>query len=62
MVGEHMDIWCACMCHHRGDIPDWTSEPAEKADEDDSEELPTFLNEDASELSVLTDGGDETES
>jgi hypothetical protein len=48
------------MCHHRGDIPgeipEWTTERAETADEDD-EELPEFLNEDGDEVSVLTDGG-----
>ena len=53
------------MCHHRGDIPgeipEWTSERAEpeKADADE-DELPEFLNEEASgERTVLTDGGDE---
>ena len=53
------------MCHHRGDIPgeipDWTGKPAEAEEEDaDEDELPEFLNEEASgDRTVLTDGGDE---
>jgi len=46
------------MCHHIGDIPEWDSEASEKADE---AELPEFLNEEGSDdLTVLTDGGDES--
>jgi hypothetical protein len=47
------------MCHHRGEIPDWTAleEPDESETED---ELPEFLNEETgTETTVLTDGGDE---
>jgi hypothetical protein len=48
------------MCHHRGDIPEWTREETAEADEED-DELPEFLNEEASDdLTVLTDGGDES--
>jgi hypothetical protein len=48
------------MCHHRGDIPDWTSEKAAESESED-DELPEFLNEEASDdLTVLTDGGDES--
>jgi len=47
------------MCHHRGDIPEempeWTMEREETAEE---EELPEFLNEEGDDVSVLTDGGE----
>ena len=47
------------MCHHRGEIPEWTSESTDSdADEAAEEELPEFLNEDGDEVSVLTDGGE----
>jgi len=47
------------MCHHRGDIPEWTRERADAAEEEAEEELPEFLNEDdGDEVSVLTDGGE----
>ncbi|MDS0280806.1 hypothetical protein [Haloarcula onubensis] len=45
------------MCHHRGEIPEWTTEQTEPTDEE-AEELPEFLNEDGEEVSVLTDGGE----
>jgi hypothetical protein len=55
------------MCHHRGDIPDWDRERVmELDDEDDTaaeadDKLPDFLNEEGSdEMTVLTDGGDES--
>jgi len=51
------------MCHHRGDIPEWMREETAEAEEgegEDEDELPEFLNEEASDdLTVLTDGGDE---
>ena len=49
------------MCHHRGDIPEWTrEETAEAESESEDDELPEFLNEEGSdEMTVLTDGGDE---
>jgi len=41
-----------------GEIPEWTREEIETADEE-REELPEFLNEEASgEQEVLTDGGE----
>jgi len=47
------------MCHHRGDIPEempeWTMEREETAEE---AELPEFLNEQGDDVSVLTDGGE----
>lgn len=47
------------MCHHIGDIPEWTREKAAESENED-DELPEFLNEEASDdLTVLTDGGDE---
>ncbi|MBX0295284.1 hypothetical protein [Haloarcula nitratireducens] len=53
------------MCHHRGYTPEWRRERTETtADEraeeaDDADELPSFLNEEATEdAEVLTDGGE----
>lgn len=54
------------MCHHIGDIPDWERDRVEQADAEESEteaedELPEFLNEEGSDdMTVLTDGGDES--
>ncbi|WP_199722444.1 hypothetical protein [Haloarcula sp. Atlit-47R] len=47
------------MCHHRE--RSWTEATAddEATEEDEEEELPSFLNEEAPETEVLTDGGDE---
>ncbi|MBX0322260.1 hypothetical protein EGH21_04340 [Halomicroarcula sp. F13] len=51
------------MCHHRGDIPDWSRDRADEladADEESDEEpeIPSFLNEAETDVEVLTDGGD----
>ncbi|WP_135306258.1 hypothetical protein [Haloarcula amylovorans] len=52
------------MCHHRGYTPEWRSERPETAtdeteDETATDELPSFLNDEAAEdVEVLTDGGD----
>ena len=49
------------MSHHRGDIPEWSRERAADAEPEEDDELPEFLNEEASDdLTVLTDGGDES--
>ena len=44
------------MCHHRE--RSWT-EATTDDEATDEEELPSFLNEEATETEVLTDGGDE---
>ena len=49
------------MCHHRGDIPDWSTErtdAAERTTDDEPEEGPDFLNEEGADHEVLTDGGE----
>jgi hypothetical protein len=46
------------MCHHRE--RSWTEATADdEATDEDEEELPSFLSEEATETEVLTDGGDE---
>jgi len=45
------------MCHHRE--RSWTEATADDEATDEEEELPSFLNEEATETEVLTDGGDE---
>ncbi|WP_336336370.1 hypothetical protein [Haloarcula brevis] len=46
------------MCHHRE--RSWTEATADdEATDEDEAELPSFLNEAATETEVLTDGGDE---
>ncbi|QIO21858.1 hypothetical protein [Haloarcula sp. JP-L23] len=52
------------MCHHRGYSPDWSRDRADERtgpDEEPSEEaeIPSFLNDEETDVEVLTDGGDE---
>jgi hypothetical protein len=45
------------MCHHSE--RSWTDATADEAATDEEAELPSFLNEEATDTEVLTDGGGE---
>lgn len=52
------------MCHHRGEKRPWMEratarERDEETDDEESEPLPSFLNEADVETEIVTDGGDD---